>query len=193
MRALGTLALALVTLTCQGEQQALDNALIRNSGQGYQGNLMVNQAAGDWQQQSNNRALAIGRDASTSITVEQHLDALPATGSGRDSQARIEGAAFNAGNGLLGINQGAGLGNQQVNAVRLQQGVAAESLDDSVLAQTSTLSPLSGTAESLTGERTVATDDRAFAGSRGVVQLNQSAGIGNKSANSLSIRVVELP
>lgn len=193
MRLLTTVLALLLSLVCHADPQSVDRALIQNSGQRYEGNLMVNQAAGDWQQQSNNRAIATGRQASASINVEQRLDHLPAPGAGRDSQALIQGAAFSRGNGLLGINQGAGQGNQQINAVRLQQGVAAQSLDDSALAQATTLSPISGTAESLTGDRTVATDDRAFAGSRGVVQLNQSAGVGNQSANSLSIRVVELP
>ena len=169
-----------------------NNAHIGNSGQDYRGNLMVNQASGNWQQQANSRAIAIGRDSQTNVTTQQQLDALPASAAG-NATAAIEGAAFSRGNGILGVNQGAGIGNQQINAVRLQQGVAAQSLDDGELAQSASLSPLSGTAESLAGSRLVVTDDRAFSGSRGVVQLNQSAGVGNQSANSFGIRVVEAP
>lgn len=193
MRALTTTLGLLLSLACHADPHSVDRAELHSSGQLYQGNVMLNQAAGDWQQQSNNRAIAVGHQAGTAVNVEQRLDSLPPPAAGRDSQALIEGDAFSRGSGLLGINQGAGLGNQQINAVRLQQGVAAQSLDDSALAQATTLSPPSGTAESLTGDRTVVTDDRAFAGSRGVVQLNQSAGVGNQSANGLSIRVVELP
>lgn len=169
-----------------------DNAHIDSSGQNYSGNLMLNQASGQWQQQSNSRAIAIGRDASTSNSVGQQLQAnLPATAI--DTQAVISGPSFSQGKGIVGLNQGAGVGNQQINAVRLQQGVAAESLDDDALAQSVSLSPLSGTAESLAGSHLVVTDDQAFSGSRGVVQLNQSAGVGNQSVNHLGIRVVEAP
>lgn len=171
---------------------AENTAHIGNSGQDYRGNLMVNQASGNWQQQANSRAVAIGRDSQTNVTTQQQLDALPAASAG-NAKAAIEGASFSRGNGILGVNQGAGIGNQQINAVRLQQGAAAQSLDDGELAQSASLSPLSGTAESLAGSRLVVTDDRAFSGSRGVVQLNQSAGVGNQSANSFGIRVVEAP
>lgn len=169
-----------------------NSAHIGSSAQGYQGNLMVNQASGSWQQQANSRAIAIGHDSQANVTTQQHIDALPASAAG-NARAEIEGAAFSRGSGILGINQGAGTGNQQINAVRLQQGASAHSIDDGELAQSASLSPLSGTAESLAGSRLVVTDDRAFSGSRGVVQLNQSAGVGNQSANSLGIRVVEAP
>ncbi|MDG1582471.1 adhesin [Pseudomonas sp. GOM6] len=171
---------------------AENTAHIGSSGQDYRGNLMVNQAAGDWQQQANSRAIAIGHGSQTSIAIQQDIEALPASAAG-NAKAEIAGAAFSRGSGILGINQGAGIGNQQINALRLQQGVAAHSLDDDELAQSASLSPLSGAAESLAGSRLVVTDDKAFSGSRGVVQLNQSAGVGNQSANSFGIRVVEAP
>jgi hypothetical protein len=40
-----------------------------------------------------------------------------------------------------------------------------------------------------TGSRQVVTSDQAFTGSRGVVQVNQSAGVGNQVANTLNVRL----
>ncbi len=42
---------------------------------------------------------------------------------------------------------------------------------------------------STTGSRQVVTSDQAFTGSRGVVQVNQSAGVGNRMANTLGITI----
>ncbi len=53
------------------------------------------------------------------------------------------------------------------------------------------LTKVSGSATPVPGGRSVSTDDRAFAGSSGVVQVNQSAGVGNQSMNTLSVRVME--
>jgi hypothetical protein len=67
-----------------------------------------------------------------------------------------------------------------------------EGLDDSALAQQSVApSTTSGTVEPQSSERFVAIDEGAFGSSRGVVQLNQSAGVGNRSINNLAIRVAE--
>ena len=106
------------------------------------------------------------------------------------ASASISGAALR-GSGILGVNQGAGLGNQQINAFRLSVSNGPESLDDSVLAQSVALTKVSGSATPVPGGRSVSTDDRAFAGSSGVVQVNQSAGVGNQSMNTLSVRVME--
>ena len=56
------LILALLGSTCA---MADNTAVITNSGQAYNGNLMINQAAGDQQQTANNRAVALGGQAST--------------------------------------------------------------------------------------------------------------------------------
>lgn len=167
------------------------NAQLDSSGQAYQGSLMLNQAAGDSQQQANARAVAIGDRANASTPVTQLIEQLPPSQAGISANARIEGSSFSRGNGLLGVNQSAGNSNQQINAFRMAAGVP-EGLDDSVLAQQSVApSTISGAVEPQSGERLVSVDDRAFASSRGVVQLNQSAGVGNRSINNLGIRVTE--
>ncbi|ALU50592.1 hypothetical protein [Pseudomonas aeruginosa] len=105
------------------------------------------------------------------------------------NRASIDASGTYRGN--FALNQGAGLGNQQINAFRLSVSNGPESLDDSVLAQSVALTKVSGSATPVPGGRSVSTDDRAFAGSSGVVQVNQSAGVGNQSMNTLSVRVME--
>ncbi|OEO25879.1 adhesin [Pseudomonas sp. J237] len=166
------------------------NSTIANSGSSYSGALSVNQAAGDMQQQSNARALAVGSGANAAIVQKQDIQ-IDGPDSVMNTSATIQGSAFSNGNGALGVNQSAGAATQQVNAMSISVGTGVESIDDSVLAQSIAVSGISGAGESATGERRVVTDDSAFGGSRGVVQLNQSAGVGNRMANSLSIRVVE--
>jgi hypothetical protein len=187
-------ALFLVSALCSqmllAEPAMQASASIQQSAEGYQGNLMLNQAAGDAQQQANARAIAIGRQAGAETQVRQYnqQNADPAT---IDATAHIGGSSFAGNQGVTGVNQGAGSGNQQINALRIAVGLP-QGLDDSALAQQSVApSGLSGAAEPQSGQRVVSIDDAAFGNSRGVVQLNQSAGVGNRSINSLGIRVTE--
>lgn len=166
----------------------VDQAVINSSGQNYQGNFSVNQAAGDQQQQVNGRVISLGTDAQATGQYRQSIDtrADPA----RNARSAIEGTAFSNGSGILGVNQSSGANNQQINAVRLGISAAPQSIDDSALSQQNVaLLQGSGTAGHTPGNRQVATSDQAFTGSRGVVQLNQSAGVGNQSVNALSVRV----
>lgn len=165
-------------------------AVIHASGTFYQGNLMLNQAAGDTHQQVNGRAISPG--AMPEIRVEQHREGVAADYIPSVMQAGISGDAFTGGSGVLGINQGAGAANQQINGFRVGTGVRPESLDDSTLAQSAALaSPNSAAEPREAGERRVEIDDQAFTDSRGVVQLNQAAGVGNRMVNNLGIRILE--
>lgn len=168
----------------------IDSAVIDNSGQQYSGNLSVNQAAGDLQQQINSRAIAIGPQAQASNHLAQALKGRvdPAL----DAKAAILGNSFSHGSGVVGVNQSAGANNQTINALRISLSAGPQSVDDSVLSQQNvTLIPSSGATNSASGSRQVVTSDQAFTGSRGVVQLSQSAGVGNQIANTLSIRVAD--
>ncbi|WP_327437901.1 adhesin [Pseudomonas donghuensis] len=170
----------------------VNNAIIDSSGTHYQGNLTVNQAAGDQQQQANARAFAIGHGASANTQIRQRLRSPgdPTV----DAQSSIQGNAFSQGSGALGVNQSAGASTQQANALRISISISAQpqSIDDSVLMQQNVaLLNNSDPADSAPGNRQVTTSDQAFTGSRGVIQLNQSAGVGNRTANTLSIRVAD--
>ena len=167
-----------------------NQAQINNSGTGYTGNMMINQAAGNQQQQVNARTISIGSQVQGNTGVSQQLtgQADPAL----DAKVSINGDSFSHGSGILGINQSAGANNQMVNAVRISISTAAQSIDDNALAQQNVaLTPNSVTGALNTGSRQVVTSDQAFTGSRGVLQVNQSAGVGNRMANTLNVRVAQ--
>ena len=166
-----------------------NNATINDSGANYHGNVSLNQASGDQQQQVNIRAIAIGTEARTTTSVTQKLNT-PADPS-LNARATIGGNSFSNGSGVIGINQSAGANNQMVNAVRVGISAQPQGIDDSALSQQNVALPNSGTALPASGSRQIVNSDQAFTGSRGVVQLNQSAGVGNRMANTLNIRVAD--
>ena len=167
-----------------------NNAEINNSGANYHGNVTINQAAGDQQQQVNIRAIAIGTEAKASTSVTQKINT-PADPS-LNAKAVIGGNSFSNGSGVIGINQSAGANNQMANIVRVGISAQPQGMDDSALSQQNVaLVPNLGTATPASGSRQIVTRDQAFTGSRGVVQLNQSAGVGNRMANTLNIRVAD--
>lgn len=185
------MAVPVVSLAEQVPVQVSNLSTIDNSGRTYQGVLSVNQAAGSQQQQINGRALAIGANANATSDFRQYQE-LDGIDTAMDAQANITGSAFSNGSGVLGVNQSAGAGTQQINSFRVSVGSAAQSVDDSILAQQNVMpAQNSGAAETSSVERAVAIDRQAFAGSSGVVQLNQSAGVGNRMANTVSIRVMD--
>ena len=189
------LASALCSQLLLAETAMQATANIDQSGQNHQGMLMLNQAAGDDQQQANVRAIAIGSGANAQATatanVRQNTDNSLVNPAGIDARATLGGSSCANSRGVVVVNQGAGSGNQQINALWIASGLP-QGLDDSALAQQSVRpSNISGAAELQSGERIVALDDSAFGSSRGVVQLNQSAGVGNRSINSLGIRITE--
>ncbi|MDI9780174.1 MULTISPECIES: adhesin [Pseudomonas] len=166
----------------------INDANIDNSGAQYQGNFSVNQAAGDGQQQANARAIATGHEATAITQIRQRQASIVDPNMG--ASASIQGNAFSHGSGALGINQSAGAATQQANALRISISTQPQSIDDSVLLQQNVaLINSSDPADTSPGYRHVTTGDQAFTGSRGVIQLNQSAGVGNQTANTLSVRV----
>ena len=179
-------ALLIVALLGSATATADNTAVINNSGQQYDGVLSINQAAGNQQQMSNSRAIALGGQA-TNVDI-QRVDGK--VDPSLNAKAAIQGNSFSSGNGVLGINQAAGANNQSINAVRISLNPGPQSIDDSVLLQqnTTTLATDSGLTPT-TGSRQVVTSDQAFTGSRGVTQVNQSAGVGNRVANTLGITI----
>ncbi|AIG01390.1 hypothetical protein [Pseudomonas fluorescens] len=176
--------LLLTVLGCSAAMADSNNqALIDNAGKQYTGVLSVNQAAGNQHQQINSRAISLGGQASDALIQKLDGKVDPSL----NASAAIQGSAFSNGNGILGVNQSAGANNQMINAVRISTG--PQSVDDNVLSQQNmTLLPDSRS-PSTTGSRQVVTSDQAFTGSRGVVQVNQSAGVGNRMANTLGVTI----
>ncbi|MBB4815005.1 MULTISPECIES: hypothetical protein [Pseudomonas] len=177
--------LLLLALLGSASAMADNNAVINNSGKDYRGNFSINQAAGNQQQQANNRAVTLGGQATT-VNI-QRLDGQ--VDPSLNAKAAIQGASFTNGNGMLGVNQAAGANNQTVNAVRISVNPGPQSIDDSVLLQQNTTQLTDSGLTPTTGSRLVVTSDQAFTGSRGVIQVNQSAGVGNRMANTLGITI----
>lgn len=149
MKRLSALLLAFACIaSLQADPLASRNRASIDASGTYRGNFALNQAAGDAQQQSNVRVDAVGSAALVGSDQRQHLQldaSQPIAAS-----ASISGAALR-GSGILGVNQGAGLGNQQINAFRLSLSNGPESLDDSVLAQSVALTKVSGSATPVPG------------------------------------------
>lgn len=163
-----------------------NNATIESSGQQYTGITSINQAAGDQQQLNNSTAIAVGAQAH--LSAHQSISGAAADRA-LNASAAIQGNAFSNGSGVLGVNQSAGAQNQMINAVRISVGAGPQSIDDSVMSQQTVALATDSGLTSTTGSRQVVTSDQAFTGSRGVVQVNQSAGVGNRVANTLNVRL----
>lgn len=154
-----------------------------------QGVVGVNMAAGDNNAQVNARAIIIGADtrAISNINIRQNVEngsseLLPSYHSDH-----IGGEAFSASKGIASVNQTAGNGNAQGNLVAIGIGtsdVAAVS-GEQLLAYHANLE--SGPQE-YGGRRSDIIDGRAFAGSQGLVQVNQSAGSSNRVVNTLAVQ-----
>ena len=164
---------------------------------GASGALALNVAAGDLNQQSNLRAIAIGTRALASTDVRQGRRGDRATTADAAS-AVIAGRAFAGASGMAGINQASGSGNAAFNAVALalaQQGIR-ETDDDHALSaafasagQQHDFERGSATA----GRRVASVDSTALQGFEGVLQLNQVAGAGNDTGNVLSMSIQSGP
>ncbi|MFP5496071.1 MAG: adhesin [Gammaproteobacteria bacterium] len=179
--------LFLAILGCSAAM-ADNSAVIDNSGKQYNGIVSINQAAGNQQQQLNSRAISAGSNSQAGGALSQTIGGAPADRS-QNARVAIQGNSFSNGSGVLGVNQSAGASNQMINAVRISVNAGPQSIDDSVMSQQNVaLSPNSGFT-STTGSRQVVTSDQAFTGSRGVVQVNQSAGVGNRMANALNVQI----
>jgi hypothetical protein len=179
----------LAVLSCTAAMaDSSNNATIDNSAKQYSGVATLNQAAGDQQQLSNNVAIAVGHNAQANITVTQKISGAAADRA-MDATAAIHGTSFSNGNGVLSVNQSAGAQNQMINAVRISVNAGPQSIDDSVMSQQNVAHATDSGLTPTTGSRQVVTSDQAFTGSRGVVQVSQSAGVGNRVANTLNVRL----
>nr|WP_283099521.1 adhesin [Pseudomonas sp. MWU15-20650] len=164
------------------------SAVIDNSASQYSGAASVNQAAGDQLQQVNSRAIAVGGSAQAGGLIRQTIGGAPADRA-QNAGVAIQGNSFSNGSGVLGVNQSAGAQNQMINAVRVSVNAGPQSIDDSVMSQQNVALATDSGLTPTTGSRQVVTSDQAFTGSRGVVQVNQSAGVGNRVANTLNVRL----
>jgi len=152
------------------------------------GRIAVNQASGFGNAQANIAAIALSPDGVAQVDVQ----ALQQAGSGEpfgnaDTHALIDGSAFAGGHGVMSVNQAAGTSNLQLNVIAIggagMVGIARAS--DAALAATAPAGTSTEGTVTVAPERRAAIDLDAFRGAQGVVQVNQTAGVGNLSTNAI--------
>lgn len=168
------------------------------AGESVQGRIAINQAAGSGNAQVNLGAIALS-DGGLGVA---NVHALQRPGNGareRDATALIHDGAFSGSQGVLSVNQVAGSGNAQANLFLVGQGPQGflasghqgiTGLDDAALAAVAGDATTTEGAVAPSWRREAVIADDAFRGSQGVVQVNQTAGVGNSSANAI---VLQLP
>lgn len=180
-----------------GAQTAAPNDQARighDAATGLNGRIAINQAAGVGNVQANLAAIALAERGHGVFDLQGRQQA-QAGDRQRSASARIEGQAFTDASGVLSLNQAAGSGNAQLNLFAIGHGdvQSAENLiaglDDTALAAVAGDNRTEGAGAS-PGVRTATIDRDAFRGSQGVVQVNQTAGVGNASVNAI---VLQLP
>lgn len=157
------------------------------------GAIAVNQAAGDDNQQANVAAIAINPHglAVAHTGVTQSMTNIRGTLPDQ-AEARIDGNAFAHALGAIAVNQASGFANRQANSLAIAMGIRGEVIADSVLAET--LPDAAGLVVGPSkGVLSVSVSETAFKYARGVIQLNQTAGSGNNSANNFALRVSAEP
>ncbi|AJP57205.1 hypothetical protein UC34_09715 [Pandoraea vervacti] len=155
---------------------------------GVSGALGVNQAAGVNNVQANSAVVANGGGLTTGAT-STNQQAFVATTTGAAS-AVIQGNAFSGTSGLMQINQTSGAGNLQRNATVIVSGDASgvASVSDTALSAAISKGGPAGHNNLNDQFRTASISSDAFRGASGVLQVNQSAGIGNVTANVFVLR-----
>lgn len=192
MKVLFSLAVAAIaSLALPAFAQSQDQAFIgENAGAGSQGRIAVNQAAGAGNAQANLAAFAHAQNGIGLADTYSRQRATPAERAAAAS-ATIDGSAFDGISGALSLNQAAGSSNLQLNTIAIGAGgFQLTHADDAALAETAVAGTSTEGTATATPDRRALIDMDAFRGSQGVVQVNQTAGVGNLSTNAI---VLQLP
>lgn len=164
------------------------------AGAGVQGMASINLSAGVSNVQANVRSIALGPDGAAVATSRQFVDAT-GSGSTRDAHAVLGGSAFDSAHGVLGLNQAAGSANAQVNLLAIGADAIAvfgQQIDNLALASVRVEPAAAGvaTAPESAPVREARIEGAALGTPSGILQINQTAGAGNASANAI---VLHLP
>lgn len=166
-------------------QSVIESNVLSN----VRGRFAVNMAAGDSNVQANAAAVALGAEGSSAIGLVggiQVTDPRQATLPNL-AIASIGEHVFANSAGLISVNQTSGVGNAQANGAAFAMGFE-EVVAESVLSATTSNAVPTGTGTSKS-HQAVSINDTAFEGVHGLVQVNQSAGSGNSTANNFALQV----
>ena len=179
---------ALALASYAAHAQSADRSRIETqAGSGSSGRLAINQAAGVGNAQANVMAVAAGNATHASADVSQAAFN-PETA--RSATSSIESGAFNGFQGALALNQAAGANTLQANILVIAPRDGITATDDRVLAQVAPgTPPTEGAGSAPEVSREARIDATAFRGASGVLQVNQSAGVGNVATNAVVVRL----
>ncbi|MGH8781538.1 hypothetical protein [Paraburkholderia sp.] len=156
------------------------------AGVGTTGAITVNEAAGVDNAQANQLTITTGGAVANDNASSQGASVAAKVVGAR---ASIGSNAFSNSSGALMINQAAGAGNLQRNSVQL--GTAAPgvaTVSDGELSATTANNGGLGPSIGVHQQRDVTISSDAFKNVNGIVQINQTAGAGNATANSFVLR-----
>jgi hypothetical protein len=190
---IGATAIALFAMHAASAQQIQpvgrvsgDASIATGAGVGATGAITVNEAAGLNNAQANQLTITSGDAVGNDNASAQGASARARVPSAR---ASIQGNAFSNSSGAVMVNQSAGAGNLQRNSVQL--GTAApgvETVSDGVLSATAANNGSQGQTVGVQTVREATISADAFRNVTGIVQINQTAGAGNATANSFVLR-----
>lgn len=153
--------------------------MIADSGfAGAIGAIRVNEAAGDGNVQAN-----VTRIVTAGQTLPAPIQQQTSASNNAGGTAVLAGHAFSEATGVVQLNQAAGTGNAQANEVNIIVQAPADALNDAALASVQPLQTANGTPTTSQGTDTVTVTHGAFSHASGIVQVNQSAGTANRTAN----------
>ena len=203
IKGLSTLVMAGFIASAWGQERLQDDSFHRvftttyraaslidgNALTNVQGAINVNIAAGNSNLQSNSGVIAMGEYALANNIVVQVVSSNNRLAPEQDS-AVIKDQALSQAVGWISVNQAAGQENVQSNTLSVALGIRGSSLNSESLSQVlSRTQEPTGESDDSGDSRKVAIEDSAFSGSRGVIQVNQSAGRGNVTGNQVGIRM----
>lgn len=163
-----------------------DATIANGAATGVHGSIAVNEAAGLDNVQANQLTITMGGAVANDNTTVQGSTAAAKL---KAARATIEGNAFSSTSGAVMLNQSAGAGNLQNNSVQLGTSVlGVETVADGVLSAAAAKNGGSGQSIGVQGVREVSISNDAFKNVSGIVQINQTAGAGNATANSFVLR-----
>ena len=178
------IALAIISLSAFAQQSQAENRVDLGSQalSNIRGAMGVNMVAGNNNQQGNLAAIALSGPAIVQFSQQNQST----TNLNGNQSVAILGSALSQSQGLVGINQGAGEANQQLNAFAL-------SVDDSGIGVVTDINLSTSVAKTPSGKvppnttTSIYLDDNALTGSKGVIQVNQVTGEGNQAVNMVSL------
>jgi hypothetical protein len=181
-------SLAALATTAQAQVNVGATAVIApNAATSTTGALAVNEAAGLDNAQANQLTITSGGSVANVNLDEQGASTRARLG---NATALIGSGAFSNTTGAMMVNQSAGLGNIQRNSAQIATGVLGVAIvsDGELSAASATNGGMGNQTGETRGIREVRIDGAAFRNATGLVQVNQTAGAGNVTANSFVLR-----